>query len=146
VTTQLAREKRAPSIRFQVLVYPPLDFRSDTPSMRETVDPVFFDRSDAAWCWRHYLARDDEGDSPLASPLRAADVRGLPPVLVITAEWDPLRDEGKHYAARLAAAGVATRLLRFDGMVHGFYSMNGILGAAEQAQDVTASALRRALT
>jgi acetyl esterase len=142
---QLAHGRGAPSLRLQFLVYPPLDYRADTRSMRETVDPVFFDRSDLAWCWAHYLARDSDGESPLASPLRAPNVRGLPPALVITAELDPLRDEGELYASRLAAAGVPTELVRFEGMVHGFYSMNGVLGAAEQAQAVTAAALRRAL-
>jgi len=143
---QLAHGRGAPSLRLQFLVYPPLDYRADTPSMRETVDPVFFDRDDLAWCWAHYLARDSDGESPLASPLRASNVGGLPPTLVITAELDPLRDEGELYAARLAAAGVPTELVRFDGMVHGFYSMNGVLGAAEQAQATTAAALRRALS
>jgi acetyl esterase len=142
---QLAHGRGAPSLRLQFLVYPPLDYRADTPSMRETVDPVFFDRNDLAWCWTHYLARDSDGESPLASPLRAPNVCGLPPALVITAELDPLRDEGELYASRLAAAGVPTELVRFEGMVHGFYSMNGVLGAAEQAQAVTAAALRRAL-
>jgi acetyl esterase len=143
--TQLAREQQEPRLRFQLLVYPALDYRSDTGSMRDTVDPTFFDRTDAAWCWGHYLAREQDGESPLASPLRAADVRGLPPALVITAEWDPLRDEGEQYAARLEGAGVPTELICFDGMMHGFYSMNGVLGAAEQAQAVTAAALRNAL-
>jgi acetyl esterase len=143
--THVARENGAPSLRFQLLVYPPLDYRADTPSMRETADPVFFDCNDVAWCWGHYLARDDDGESPLASPLCAADVRDLPPALVITAEYDPLRDEGELYAARLAAADVPTELVRFEGMVHGFYSMNGVLDAAEQAQVVTVAALRRAL-
>jgi acetyl esterase/lipase len=141
----LAHGRGAPSLRLQLLVYPPLDYRADTPSRRETVDPVFFDCNDLAWCWAHYLARDSDGESPLASPLRAPNVRGLPPALVITAELDPLRDEGELYAARLSAAGVPTELVRFEGMVHGFYSMNGVLGAAEQAQAVTAAALRRAL-
>ena len=141
---QLARERGAPGLRLQFLVYPPMDYRADTPSMRETVDPVFFDHNDLAWCWAHYLAHDSDGESPLASPLRAPDVRGLPPTLVITAELDPLRDEGELYAARLAAAGVPTELVRFEGMVHGFYSMNGVLGAAGEAQAVTAAALRRA--
>jgi acetyl esterase len=142
---QLARDRGDPALRLQLLVYPPLDYRADTPSMRETLDTVFFDRNDLAWCWAHYLARDSDGESPLASPLRAPNVRGLPPTLVITAELDPLRDEGELYAARLAAAGVPTELVRFEGVVHGFYSMNGVLGAAEQAQAVTAAALRRAL-
>jgi acetyl esterase len=144
-TALLARERGSPGLRLQVLVYPPLDHRADTPSMRDTVDPLF-DRRDVAWCWAHYLARDSDGDNPLASPLRAHDLGGLPPALVITASADPLRDEGELYAARLASAGVPTERVRFDGMVHGFYSMNGVLGAAEQAQAVTAASLRRALS
>jgi acetyl esterase len=143
--TLLSRERRAPPFCFQLLVYPPLDHRSDTPSRREAVDPNFFDRDDLAWCWEHYLARASDGDSPLASPLREADLSGLPPALVITAEHDPVRDEGELYAHRLAEAGVPTELVRFEGIVHGFYSMNGELDAAERAQELTASALRRAL-
>jgi acetyl esterase len=143
---RLAHERGGPALRLQVLVYPPLDHRADTCSMRESVDPVFFDREDVAWCWGHYLRRDSDGDSPLASPLRAPDVQGLAPALVITAEIDPLRDQGERYAARLAAAGVPTKLVRFEGMVHGFYSMSGLLGAADRAQAVTAAALRRALS
>ena len=143
--TLLARERRAPPLRFQLLVYPPLDHRADTPSRRETADPIFFDRDDLAWCWEHYLARESDGDSPLASPLREADLSGLPPALVITAEHDPVRDEGELYAHRLAAAGVPSELVRFEGLVHGFYSMNAELDAAERAQQLTASALRRAL-
>lgn len=145
-TAQLAYEQGGPELRLQVLVYPLLDYRADTPSMRETVDPVFFDRNDVAWCWAHYLTCDPDGDSPRASPLRVADLRGLPPALVITAAIDPLRDQGELYAARLAAAGVRTELVRFEGMVHGFFSMNGVLAAAEQAQAVTAASLRRAFS
>jgi acetyl esterase len=145
-TALLARERGRPRLRLQVLVYPLLDHRADTPSMRDTVDPLFFDRRDVAWCWTNYLTCAADGDSPLASPLRARDLRGLPPALVITASADPLRDEGELYAARLASAGVPTERVRFDGMVHGFYSMNGVLCAAEQAQAVTAASLRRALS
>ena len=130
-------------LRLQFLVYPPLDFRADTPSMRETVDPVFFDRNDLAWCWAHYLAQDSDRESPLASPLRAPDVRGLPPARHYrgTRSATP-----KASCSRLgfAAAGVSTELVRFEGMVHGFYSMNGVLGAADEAQAVTAAGLRRA--
>ncbi len=143
--THIARERGAPELRLQLLVYPPMDYRADTPSMRETEDPVFFDRNDMAWCWAHYLPREEDGDSPLASPLRAVDLGGLPPALVITAELDPLRDEAELYAARLADAGVPARVARFDGMVHGFFSMNGVLDGAEPAQAAAAEALRRAL-
>jgi acetyl esterase len=143
--TLLARDRAHPPLRFQFLVYPPLEHRSETPSRRETVDPLFFDREDVAWCWRHYLRDAEDGESPLASPLRAVDLGGLPDALVITAERDPLRDEGELYAARLAAAGVATEVVRYDGMVHGFFSLTGVLDAAADAQERTAAALRRAL-
>jgi acetyl esterase len=143
--TLLARDRGHPPLRFQFLVYPPLEHLADTPSRRVTVDPLFFDRDDVEWCWRHYLRDAGDGESPLASPLRAVDLSGLPDALVITAERDPLRDEGELYAARLAAAGVATEVVCYDGMVHGFYSQGGVLDAAADAQERTAAALRHVL-
>ena len=141
---RLAVERGGPSLVFQLLVYPPTDARADTPSLRGAGDPLFLDRDAVAWCWSHYLARDSDRDDPRASPLRAGDVRGLPPALVITAEHDPLRDEAELYAAKLAAGGVPTELVRFDGMVHGFFSMTGVVDAAAEAQALAARALGRA--
>ena len=117
----------------------------ETSSRREAVDPLFFDRDDVAWCWSHYLQVAEHGDDPLASPLRATDLSGLPAALVVTAELDPLRDEAELYAERLAASGVPTQLVRFDGMVHGFFSLVGEVDAAADAQELTAAALRTAL-
>jgi acetyl esterase len=140
----LARERGGPRLSFQLLVYPPLDHRAETPSMREWPEPPFFSPDDAAWCWSHYLADAADGESPYASPLRAGSLQGLPPALVITAELDPLRDEGELYAARLREAGVAAKLVRFDGMVHGFFSLSDRLDGAAEAQALAAAALRRA--
>jgi acetyl esterase len=140
----LALERGGPRLAFQLLVYPPLDHRAVIPSMRERQDRPFFSPEDAAWCWSHYLAEPADGESPLASPLRASDLRGLPPALVITAELDPLRDEGELYAARLREANVPTEVVRFDGVMHGFFSLPERLDAAAEAQALAASALKRA--
>lgn len=144
--TLLARDRGGPRLAGQVLVYPNTDYRSDTPSLRENTDPWLFNATSVAWYWRHYLACEEDGADPLASPLRAADHGRLPPALVITAEYDPLRDEAEEYARRLAAAGVPVRLRRYDGMVHGFFTMAGTVDAARQALAEAAGHLRGCLT
>jgi acetyl esterase len=141
---QLARKRGGPALLFQLLVYPPLDHRAATASMRMPLPLPFFSAEDVRWCWRHYLADERDGLNPLASPLRADDLGGLPPALVITAEFDPLRDEAELYAARLRDADVPTQLVRFDGVVHGFFSLSDLLDAAGEAQALAAAALRNA--
>ena len=84
-----------------------------------------------------------QGREPYASPLRATALEGLPPALVITAEYDPLRDEGEAYGARLAAAGVPTTT-RYDGMIHGFFTAMGTMDASAAAIDEVAASLRKA--
>jgi len=142
--TLLARERRGPALVHQLLVYPNTDYRADTPSMREMTDPLFFNPRSVAWYWGMYLASDSDGENPLASPLRAADLSGLPPATVITAEYDPLRDEGERYAERLAAAGVPAELIRYDGMMHGFFTMVGTLDVARTAVAAAADRLAKA--
>jgi acetyl esterase/lipase len=131
----LARDEGVP-LAAQLLVYPCTDYLSDTPSLREGDDPLMFNKTSVAWYWENYLASPADGLNPLASPLRASSLDGLPPTLVITAEYDPLRDQAEQYATRLAAAGVPVKLSRYDGMVHGFFCMAGDLdaGAAAQAE------------
>ncbi len=142
--TLLARERGGPPLVSQLLVYPALDHRADPPSTHEPLDPLFFGSEDLAWCWSHYLAEPEDGDNPLASPLREQDLRGLPPALVITAELDPLVDQGELYAERLSRAGVSAELVRFDDAVHGFFSKADRFDAGGEAQALASSALRRA--
>jgi acetyl esterase len=142
--TLLARERGGPRIAFQLLVYPPVDRQARTSSMAAVHEDRSFGAEDLAWCWSHYLAEPADGENPLASPLRAPDLEGLPTALVITAELDPVRDQAEHYAARLVEAGVETDLVRFDGAVHGFFSDSDRLGATAEAQVLAACALRRA--
>jgi acetyl esterase len=114
----------------------------DNESMRGAVDPYLFNRRSIAWYWGHYLNDPAEAESPLASPLRAPDLTGLPPALVMTAEHDPLRDEGEAYARRLEEAGVDVELTRYEGMAHGFFTMIEAVDAARAALDQAAARLR----
>jgi acetyl esterase len=143
--TLLAKDNGGPAIAHQLLVYPNTDYHADTESLRDNTDPVLFNRTSVAWYWRNYLASPEDGANPLASPLRATDLRGLPPATVLTAEYDPLRDEGEQYAKRLADAGVPVALTRYEGMVHGFFAMSGVLDAAKVAVAHAADQLRIAL-
>ena len=139
-----ARDRGGPAIAFQLLVYPVLDAAGDTASWREYADGYHLTADGMRWYWDHYLGGAD-GAAPDASPLRAAFVGGLPPALVIGAEYDILRDEGEAYAARLAEAGVDASASRHAGVVHGFVRWRAVTGAAEDALQEAAAALRSAL-
>jgi acetyl esterase len=139
-----ARDAGGPAIAFQALVYPVTDHRFDTPSYRENGEGYLLTKDMMEWFWGHYLGEGGDGDDPLASPLRAPDLSGLPAALVITAEFDPLRDEGEAYAARLAEAGVPVTTTRYDGQIHAFFQMPATIPAAHDAIDQVASELRSA--
>jgi acetyl esterase len=142
--TLLARQRGGPHLAHQLLVYPNTEYGSDTPSMRECQDEHFFNPHAVKWYWGLYLATPEDGGNPLASPLREKDLSGLPPATLITAEFDPLRDEGESYAARLAEAGVPVDTKRFDGVPHAFFTMTGFVDAAGEAVDYAAARLRAA--
>jgi acetyl esterase len=142
--TLRARELGYPAIAHQLLVYPNTDATADTPSLREVTDKHFFNANAIAWYWSMYLESPDDGMNPLASPLKAADLSGLPPATVITAELDPLRDEAELYAAALAKAGVPAEVIRYDGMMHGFFTMVGLLDVAREAVATAADRLAKA--
>jgi len=131
-----------PALAGQLLVYPNTDQLADDESMRAADDPFLFNRRSVAWYRQHYLTNPGDAASPLASPLRADSLAGLPPALVITAEYDPLRDQGEAYARRLAAEGVQVQLSRYPGMAHGFFTMAGTVDASRAAITQAAAQLR----
>jgi acetyl esterase len=131
-----------PALAGQILVYPNTDQLADDESTRAADDPFLFNRHSVAWYRQHYLADPADAANPLASPLRAESLAGLPPALVITAEYDPLRDQGEAYARRLADAGVPVELSRYPGMAHGFFTMAGTVDASRAAIGQAASRLR----
>ncbi|WP_433341888.1 alpha/beta hydrolase [Micromonospora sp. CA-111912] len=142
--TLLARDAGGPALAAQLLVYPNTDQRRrDEPAGEQ--DPLLFNRHSVAWYRGHYLPDPATAEDPLASPLLAEDLTGLPPALVVTAEYDPLRDEGERYASRLRDAGVPVELARYDGMIHGFFAMPGVFDAGRRAQDRAAAFLRERL-
>jgi acetyl esterase len=140
--TLLARERGGPRFVHQLLVYPNTDYQAATASMREMNDPHFFNPQGAEWYWGLYLASPQDGANPLASPLREPDLAGLPPATLISAECDPLRDEGEAYAARLAEAGVPAEVTRYEGMPHAFLTMIASVDAARDAVHHAAARLR----
>jgi acetyl esterase len=123
VVAMLARDKGAPHITLQVLIYPFTGADLDTQSARENATGYFLTRDDMAWFESLYLRNEADRDDPRVCPLRAKTLSGLPPALVITAEYDPLRDDGEAYAARLSRAGVPIVCTRYNGMIHGFLAL-----------------------
>jgi acetyl esterase len=145
VVAQMARDRGGPPLVFQLLIYPVTDYSFDTVSYRDNAEGYLLTRDSMEWFWAHYLPDAAAGREPYASPLQAKDLRGLPPALVITAEYDPLRDEGEAYAERLRAAGVTATTRRYDGMIHGFFQLGGVLEQGKAAVAEAAAALRAEL-
>ena len=138
------RDENGPALRSQLLIYPVTDYHTPgTPSYAENAEGYGLTRDTMKWFWGHYLTDAAEAANPYAAPLRAADLRGLPPALVQTAEYDPLRDEGDLYAARLRETGVPLVLSRWAGMNHGFLFWVGVVDRAALAMAEAAAWLRR---
>ncbi|WP_179405125.1 alpha/beta hydrolase [Burkholderia guangdongensis] len=143
-----AQQLRGSGIRLahQLLLYPVLDCENERSSYESCGNGYFLTADTMRWFKNQYFDDGADRASPLASPLAAcaADLSGLPGATIITAEFDPLRDEGEAYAARLAQAGTPTTLVRWPGQIHGFASMLGALDAADRVLTFGANALRRA--
>jgi len=146
VTCLIARDRGGPSLDFQVLLYPITDYDLNNKTYIENADGYFLTRTEMTWYWEHYVEKAEDCWHPHVSPLRASDLTRLPPAFVITAEFDVLRDEGEAYARQLQAAGVAAKLRRYDGMIHGFIRRYPFFDQGRVAIDEIGRELRTALS
>jgi acetyl esterase len=147
VVTLLCRDRRGPPVRFQALAYPVTDYwQAGRASYGQHADGYTLTRQFMTWSFRQYLPDGADRTDPYLFPLRAADLSGLPAALIVTAEFDPLRDEGRAYAERLRAAGAAVEHLHLDDQMHGFLLQEAAVDRARDAVDHFADALRRGLT
>src|SRR6266700_779489 len=142
VVTQMARDQGGPALVFQLLIYPDLDFKRNTSSVQAYAGKYGnITREDLVHFGNYYLNSEQEKENPLASPLRASSLHGLPPALIVTAEYDMLRDEGEQYAQRLKEAGVPVTVTRYQGMIHDF--MRQPWDQSKQELDESAAALQK---
>ena len=145
VVSLMAREKGGPSLIYQLLVYPVTDLSSvDTDSYREHGEGYILTKEGVEYYRDHYIGRREELQNSYASPLLAQELSGLPPALVITAEFDVLTDEAEAYADRLKKAGVPVKYTCYKGMIHAFFSLAAVVDRARDAMDEATAALRSA--
>ncbi|WP_250007584.1 alpha/beta hydrolase [Actinoplanes sp. M2I2] len=144
VTTLMARDRSGPAIAFQALIYPATDLTGSSPSVDENADAPILTKGDVIAYRDHYLGGADP-EQPYASPLFAADHRGLPRALIQVAEHDPIRDDGLRYARALETAGVPVRTTTYAGMPHGFLAFPKLCRSAPQALAELGAELRSAL-
>ena len=145
VVALLAREAGGPRIALQILLYPVTDLVSESQSYADLADGYMLTRDSMRWFRAQYLARAQDAADWRVSPLRAPSLVGLPPALVVTAGYDPLRDEGEAYARRLREAGVSVDAVSFGGMIHGFVPMGKLIDTGNRAVTLIAGSLRHAL-
>jgi acetyl esterase len=146
VVCLMAKDRGGPPLVMQLLVYPVTDRNFQTGSYVDNAEGYNLTRETMIWYWDQYLAGDIDGNNAYASPQQAQDLGGLPPAMVITAEYDPLRDEGEAYAHRLESAGVPTTCTRYPGMIHGFFGMSAAVDKGKDAVSQASSALTAAFS
>lgn len=143
VIALMSRDRSGPTLLFQLLLVPVMDFRLTTPSWRD-YDGYMMTKEEFLIARDFYLSNEEEQSHPYAAPLLAPDMHGLPPALIITAECDPVRDGGEYYGHRLLEAGVPTTISRYDGMAHGFMGMRALVPQADQALSEAVQVLQAA--
>jgi len=144
VAALMAQERGSTPLMLQLLMYPVLDYSFNRPSHKENGEGYFLTNDMMVWFWRQYLNSDTDGESHLASPLRAKYLQGVAPAAIYTAEFDPLRDEGAAYAAKLREAGVPVTYKCCEGLTHGFMGMAKVVEPAKKVLEEAAATLRAA--
>lgn len=142
VVAMMARDQKGPHISYQVLLYPTVDASFRFASIDALAEGYLLTKPMMVWFLDHYRAANTDPKDPYFSPFEATDLSGLPPALIITAEYDPLRDEGRAYAERLEAAGVPVKYREYKGMIHVFMQMPKFLKKGREAQAWVAAELR----
>jgi acetyl esterase len=144
VVSLLASADDLPVPTFQLLVYPVTDYEFERPSMIDNATGYFLEADGMRWFFDHYASSPSDFADWRMSPLRAPDLTGQPPAIVITAEYDPLRDQGEAYGERLRESGVPVEIVRAHGLFHGFFGMFAFLPAGRPAWDRAVAALQGA--
>ncbi|USD38499.1 alpha/beta hydrolase [Ferrimonas sp. SCSIO 43195] len=140
-----ARDENGPRLACQVLVYPAVQYGWDTPSAINHGEGYLLQRASMSYYWNHYLRSPVDGLHPYCSPLRASSHEDLPPTLIACAEYDPLCDDSRLYADKLAAAGVSVEYRLYEGVIHGFIKMLGVFDQADQYLQDTGPRIRALL-
>jgi acetyl esterase len=144
VVCHLAKREGAPTLVHQLLIYPGTDAIGSMPSHETLSQGYRLTKELLDWFMRHYFGGGGDRSQLIASPLFADDFSELAPAFVLTAGYDPLKDEGRAYADKLRAAGVSTEFVEYGGMIHGFITMGGVVDAATEALEQCGAALRKA--
>jgi len=143
VVALLCRDRGGPELVHQIMAYPVIDNDFTNASYTRRANGPVLTKASMEWFWNHYMRNEDDANNPYAAPIRAKDLSGLAPALVITAEFDPLHDEGVAYAKRLEEAGVPTVHADYDGMIHGFFTMGHVIDKGAHALNLAADALKK---
>lgn len=145
--TLLSRDRGGPSLAFQLLIYPAVDYyKPGTPSYQKYSQGYWLTYETMAWFWDNFVPDAQNVANPYAFPIRATNLRSLPAAHIILARYDPLLDEGERYAARLQEAGVPVTLSHYDDQMHAFFTLAGVLDRAREAQAEAAAALKKAFS
>jgi acetyl esterase len=140
----MARDQGGPKIAFQLLVYPVTDYDDNRASTNKFAEGHLLTKTMMSWFWGHYVSSPEQGREQYASPINAKSLAGLPPAFVLTAECDPIRDQGEAYAERLRQAGVSVKAKRYEGAIHVFFNLGGVIDSGKEAIADSAAALRDA--